>query len=264
MWLPQWLDQKMVTYAENLTEDGEPQRYSWGMQKKKKKNALQGPPLLCLPGEFHQRAFTIELEEGFPKGMAKAAPPSPLDLTIKNYLACSSSYFFDNYPVWPLSVEYALKTSVHKGSCGMPDFTIHYSPDFTIQRSTNLTFVFYQQLWLRWNRFYRVHSSFDKKKIPWLFHDQTLFFFMTKISSLVELKCCMQVINNIFTPHTLQVNWNISFYILSNNSCPHFCQNCMTFPWLLIIYNNKQPKKKKKILWLFQALKFLFQIPQLI
>ena len=33
MWLPQWLDLKNDHIYKNLTQNGEPQRYSWGMQK---------------------------------------------------------------------------------------------------------------------------------------------------------------------------------------------------------------------------------------
>ena len=36
MWLLQWLDLKNGHIHKNLTQNGEPQRYSWGMQKKKK------------------------------------------------------------------------------------------------------------------------------------------------------------------------------------------------------------------------------------
>ena len=40
MWLPQWLDKKKKKKGKmrkNLTQHGEPQRYSWGMQMMKKK-----------------------------------------------------------------------------------------------------------------------------------------------------------------------------------------------------------------------------------
>ena len=36
MWLPQWLDLKNGHIRKNLIQKGKPQRYSWGMQKKKK------------------------------------------------------------------------------------------------------------------------------------------------------------------------------------------------------------------------------------
>ena len=39
MWLPQWLDEKKTNghICKNLTQNGEPQRYSWGTQKKTKR-----------------------------------------------------------------------------------------------------------------------------------------------------------------------------------------------------------------------------------
>ena len=39
MWLPQWLDWKMVTYAKISPQNGEPLKYNLGMQKKKKFNS---------------------------------------------------------------------------------------------------------------------------------------------------------------------------------------------------------------------------------
>ena len=36
MWLPQWLDWKTITYTEISPQNSEPQRYSWGAQKRKR------------------------------------------------------------------------------------------------------------------------------------------------------------------------------------------------------------------------------------
>ena len=51
---------------------------------------------------------------GFPKGMAKPAPLSPFDLTVKRVLSCSAPRSIVGDPVLPLDVECVWETCVYK------------------------------------------------------------------------------------------------------------------------------------------------------
>ena len=80
-------------------------------------HVFRGPNLLRFPCRFYLEACLTTLGRVFPKSMAKPAPLSPFDLTIKRVLPSASPYVFVGDPVLPSNVEYVLETSVHKACC---------------------------------------------------------------------------------------------------------------------------------------------------
>ena len=93
--------------------------------------------------------------------------------------------------------------------------------------------------------------------IPWLFHYfamTKLYYSMTENSSLADQEFNLQATHHVWQERLCEV------YLMSLSAfwvqIPHhpLFHSSLTLPWLLIC-------NKKKIQWLFQALKLSFQIP---